>query len=144
MPKYIQLQPNGGWVQIVNIHELLSSPINRLTTFQFRDEHFYDLLQDRSCEPFTNNYTPPLKSRFVPFRLPYNASLFLCNKTLHVTNINVSKYNGFRGYDIYHNHIITDEDASQSSLRACEKVLLPIKDELDANDPFTFVTGDVC
>ncbi|XP_014512822.1 LEAF RUST 10 DISEASE-RESISTANCE LOCUS RECEPTOR-LIKE PROTEIN KINASE-like 2.5 [Vigna radiata var. radiata] len=142
-PKFIQVQANGGWVQVVNIHQLLSSPTTRLTTFQFRDEHFYDLLQNRSCEAFTNNYTLPLKSRFATFRLSYSTSLFLCNKTLHVTTINVSKYNGCPGYDIYHNHIMTDEDVSRSSLTACKKILLPIKDVPDANDPFTFLTGDV-
>ncbi|BAT93793.1 hypothetical protein VIGAN_08032800 [Vigna angularis var. angularis] len=56
----------------------------------------------------------------------------------------MSKYNACLGYDIYYNHFNkTDEDASQSSLKACKKVLLPIKDVPDANDPFTFVTGDV-
>ncbi|XP_052731076.1 LEAF RUST 10 DISEASE-RESISTANCE LOCUS RECEPTOR-LIKE PROTEIN KINASE-like 1.1 isoform X3 [Vigna angularis] len=113
-PKYIQLQPNGGWVQ------------------------------NRSCEVFTNSYTLPLKSHFAAFRLLYNTSLFLCNKTLNATNKNMSKYNACLGYDIYYNHFNkTDEDASQSSLKACKKVLLPIKDVPDANDPFTFVTGDV-
>ncbi|KAG2401221.1 LEAF RUST 10 DISEASE-RESISTANCE LOCUS RECEPTOR-LIKE PROTEIN KINASE-like 2.1 [Vigna angularis] len=143
-PKYIQLQPNGGWVQVVTTYSLISSSTIRFATFQLRDKHFYDLLQNRSCEVFTNSYTLPLKSHFAAFRLLYNTSLFLCNKTLNVTNKNMSKYNACLGYDIYYNHFNkTDEDASQSSLKACKKVLLPIKDVPDANDPFTFVTGDV-
>ncbi|WVY96849.1 hypothetical protein V8G54_029000, partial [Vigna mungo] len=36
MPKSIQLQANGGWVQVVSIHELLSSSTTRFETFLFR------------------------------------------------------------------------------------------------------------
>ncbi|QCE08596.1 somatic embryogenesis receptor kinase 1 [Vigna unguiculata] len=134
-PKFIQLQANETWVQVVGISQLLISPTTRLATFQFRDKHFYDLLLNRSCEAFTNTYTLPLISHLAVFRLLHNATLFLCNKTLNVTNINMSKYNGCLGYDLYYNHFTTDDDA-------CESALFPIT-ELAANHPFTFVTGDL-
>jgi len=142
-PKFIQVQANGNWDQVVAIYPLFSIPTTHFATFQFRDKHFYDLLQNRNCEAFTNSYTLPLISHFATFRLAHNATLFLCNKTLNVTNINTSKYNGCLGYDLYYNHFTTDDDASRSSFTACKKVVLPIKDVPDANDPFTFVTGDV-
>jgi len=134
-PKFIQLQANETWVQVVGISQLLISPTTRLATFQVRDKHFYDLLLNRSCEAFTNTYTLPLISHLAVFRLLHNATLFLCNKTLNVTNINMSKYNGCLGYDLYYNHFTTDDDA-------CESALFPIT-ELAANHPFTFVTGDL-
>ncbi|KAK7357752.1 hypothetical protein VNO80_17048 [Phaseolus coccineus] len=139
--KFLQLPPNGKLFQVITIAQLLSSPTTHFSTLQFRDEHFYDLLQNRSCKAFRNNYTLPHISDFAAFRLVYNTTLFLCNQTLNVnpsTNINISKHK-CDDYDIYYN--LTDDD--KSSLTACEKVQLPIKDVPDASDPFTFVTGDV-
>jgi len=45
-------------------------------------------------------------------------------------------------YDLYYKHIIPTA-AEDASLRACTKVLLPIKDVPDANNPFTFATADI-
>ena len=121
----------------------MSSPTTHFSTLQFRDEHFYDLLQNRSCEAFRNNYTLPHISDFADFTLAHTTTLFLCNHTLHVnppTNINMSKYN-CSDYDLYYNLFMTHDD--KSSFKACKEVQLPIKDLPDATDPFTFVTGDV-
>jgi len=143
--KFIQLPPNGKLFQVVTLAQFPSSPTTHFTTLlQFRDKNLYDLLQNRSCEAFRNTYTLPLISPFAAFRLVYNATLFLCNHTLHVnppTNIGMSKKDVCHGYDLYYKLFTTDDD--KSSFTACETVQLPIKDLPDASDPFTFVTGDV-
>jgi len=143
--EFIQLPPNGNLFQVVNVAQPPSTPTTtHFTTFQIRDQHLYELLQNRSCEAFRNTYTLPRISPFAAFRLLYNATLILCNHTLHVnppTNISKSKKEVCHGYDLYYKYIITNDD--KSSLAACKMVQLPIKDLPDASDPFTFVTGDV-
>ncbi|KRG90889.1 hypothetical protein GLYMA_20G120200v4 [Glycine max] len=139
--KMIQLQKNGEWFQLVRVAQLFSSPTTPLTTFQFRDTNLYHLLQNESCEAFGNNYTLPHSSGFAAsLYIQYNTTLFRCNRSLHVSPpTNMSHYTKCPDYDLYYN-ITAAEDAS---LRACTKVLLPIKDVPDANNPFTFVTADI-
>ncbi|XP_068489986.1 LEAF RUST 10 DISEASE-RESISTANCEUS RECEPTOR-LIKE PROTEIN KINASE-like 1.1 isoform X4 [Phaseolus vulgaris] len=141
--KFIQLPPNGKLFQVIGIAQLLSSPTTHFSTLQFRDKHFYDLLQKKSCEAFRNNYTLPHISDFAAFTLVHTTTLFLCNHTLHVnppTNINMSKYK-CDDYDIYYKLFMEDDD--KPSFTACKEVQLPIKDVPDASDPFSFLTGDV-
>ncbi|KAL2948070.1 hypothetical protein AAZX31_20G106100 [Glycine max] len=141
--KMIQLQKNGEWFQLVRVAQLFSSPTTPLTTFQFRDKNLYHLLQNESCEAFGNNYTLPHSSGFAAsLYIQYNTTLFRCNRSLHVSPpTNMYHYTKCPEYDLYYNHNITA--AEDASLRACTKVLLPIKDAPDANNPFTFATADI-
>ncbi|ESW14936.1 hypothetical protein PHAVU_007G030300 [Phaseolus vulgaris] len=141
--QFLQLPPNGKLFQVITIAQLQSSPTTHFSTLQFRDKHFYDLLQNKSCEAFRNSYTLPHISDFAALTLLYKATLFLCNQTLNVnppTNINMSKYS-CSDYDLYYNLFMTHDD--KSSFKACKEVKLPIKDVPDATDPFSFITGDV-
>ncbi|KAL2948080.1 hypothetical protein AAZX31_20G106700 [Glycine max] len=143
-PKMIQLHKNGEWFLLVRVAQLFSSPTTPLTTFQFRDTNLYHLLQNENCEAFGNNYTLPFphSSGFAAsLYIQYYTTLFRCNRSLHVSPpTNMHNYTKCPDYDLYYNNNPKAEDAS---LRACTKVLLPIKDAPDANNPFTFVTADI-
>ncbi|RZB43484.1 LEAF RUST 10 DISEASE-RESISTANCE LOCUS RECEPTOR-LIKE PROTEIN KINASE-like 2.4 isoform X2 [Glycine soja] len=142
-PIMIQLHKIGLWFQLLRVAQLFSSPTTPLTSFQFRDKNLYDLLQNESCEAFRNNYTLPFPHsfHFASFHFQYNTTLFRCNRSLHVSPpTNMHNYTKCPDYDLYYNNNPKAEDAS---LRACTKVLLPIKDAPDANNPFTFATADI-
>ncbi|KAG4974244.1 hypothetical protein JHK87_031065 [Glycine soja] len=139
----IQLHKNGVLFQLVRVAQLFSSPTTPFTTFQFTDKNLYDLLQNKSCEAFFNNYTLPFPHSFdfASFHFKYNTALFRCNRSLHVSPpTSMYHYTKCPDYDLYYNNITTPEDAS---LTTYTKVLLPIKDVSDANNPFTFVTTDI-
>ncbi|KAG5077482.1 hypothetical protein JHK82_056177 [Glycine max] len=143
-PKMIQLHKNGLWFPLVRVAQLFSSPTTSLTAFQFRDTNLYHLLQNESCEAFRNNYTLPFPHsfHFASFHIQYRTTLFRCNRSFHVSPpTNMYNYTKCPEYDLYYNHIITA--AEDASSRACTKVLLPIKDAPDANNPFTFATADI-
>ncbi|XP_028220815.1 uncharacterized protein LOC114402446 [Glycine soja] len=147
-PKMIQLHKKGVSFQLVRVAQLFSSPTTPLTTFQFRDTNLYDLLQNESCEAFRNNYTLPFPHsfHFASFHLQYNTTLFRCNRSLHVSPpTSMHNYTKCADYDLYYNNTSYNNisRAADASLRACTKVLLPIKDTPDANNPFTFVTADI-
>ncbi|KAH1035667.1 hypothetical protein GYH30_055589 [Glycine max] len=147
-PKMIQLHKIGIRFQLVRVAQLFSSPTTPLTTFQFRDTNLYDLLQNESCEAFRNNYTLPFPHsfHFASFHLQYNTTLFRCNRSLHVSPpTSMHNYTKCADYDLYYNNTSYNNisRAADASLRACTKVLLPIKDAPDANNPFTFATADI-
>ena len=143
-PKMIQLHKNGLWFPLVRVAQLFSSPTTSLTAFQFRDTNLYHLLLNENCEAFGNNYTLPFphSSGFAAsLYIQYYTTLFRCNRSLHVSPpTNMHNYTECPDYDLYYNDNPKAEDAS---LRACTKVLLPIKDVPDANNPFTFATADI-
>ncbi|KAG5153134.1 hypothetical protein AAZX31_10G257500 [Glycine max] len=139
--KMIQLQNNGEWFRVVLVAQLRNSSI---ITFQIRDKHLYDLLQNESCEAFRYNYTIPPFFHFAALRIQYHTTLFRCNRSLHVSPpTGMLNYTKCPDYDLYYKHIITADDVSRSSLVACTEVQLPIKDVPDAINPFTFVTADI-
>ncbi|KAG4398070.1 hypothetical protein AAZX31_10G258300 [Glycine max] len=139
--KMIQLQNNGEWFRVVLVAQLRNSSI---ITFQIRDKHLYDLLQNESCEAFRYNYTIPPFFHFAALRIQYHTSLFRCKRSLHVSPpTGMLNYTKCPDYDLYYKHIITADDVSRSSLAACTEVQLPIKDVPDAINPFTFVTADI-
>ncbi|KAG4984534.1 hypothetical protein JHK87_029283 [Glycine soja] len=113
-------------------------------TFQIRDKHLYELLQNESCETFRYNYTIPPFFHFAALRIQDHTSLFRCKRSLHVSPpTGMLNYTKCPDYDLYYKHIITADDVSRSSLAACTEVQLPIKDVPDAINPFTFVTADI-
>ena len=139
-PKRIQLQNKGKWFYVILKHHVS----NTSSSIHIRDDDFYRLLQSRSCEAFSRNYTLPPPFHFASFSIEYNATLFRCNRSLHVSTPKqyVFNYTGCPDYDLYYTFPIAEEYLP-SSLAACTKVQLPIKDVPDANDPFTFVNADI-
>ncbi|XP_027365552.1 LEAF RUST 10 DISEASE-RESISTANCE LOCUS RECEPTOR-LIKE PROTEIN KINASE-like 2.4 [Abrus precatorius] len=141
-PKSIQLDNQRKPFLLFQVLPRIS---DTTTTLHLRDNTLYELLQNRSCEAFTNNYTLPRASQFAAFSLQYSATLFRCNRTRHVkpaTKMKNYKCDD-RDYDLYYGPELTADDPSLSSSIACTKVLLPIKDVPDAEDPFTFVASDL-
>ncbi|XP_027365757.1 LEAF RUST 10 DISEASE-RESISTANCE LOCUS RECEPTOR-LIKE PROTEIN KINASE-like 1.1 isoform X2 [Abrus precatorius] len=141
-PKFIQLDNQRKPFLLFQVLPPIS---DTTTTLHLRDNTLYELLQNRSCEAFTNNYTLPGASQFAAFSLQYSATLFRCKRTRHVkpaTKMKNYKCDD-RDYDLYYGPELTADDPSLSSSTACTKVLLPIKDVPDAKDPFTFVAADL-
>ncbi|KAL2324117.1 hypothetical protein Fmac_023175 [Flemingia macrophylla] len=139
----IQLETNGTWFQIV---QLLPSVTTSDRILQFRDTYIYRLLQNESCDAFRNNYTLPHTFPFVSFSIPYYVTMFRCNRSLHVTPpTTILSYTKCPDYNLYYNYSksMTGHDEPPSSLRACTKLHLPIKDVPDAKNPFTFLTADI-
>ncbi|CAJ1977493.1 unnamed protein product [Sphenostylis stenocarpa] len=136
--KMIQPQKNGTWFQVIRVTQLLSNPTTPFTTFQFRDEDLYALLQNQSCEAFRSNYTLPHTSPFASFSFAFTTTLFRCNRSLPFNPpTNMCNYTKCHDYNLYfgYNH--------SSSLTACTEVKLPNKDVPDGINPFAFLTADV-
>ncbi|CAJ2630671.1 unnamed protein product [Trifolium pratense] len=147
-PKLIQLQNKGTFFQvgIVNPLEFHSRGSSPTCTFVFRDDKLYKLLQTKSCEAFRYSYTLPSTSGFASFRIKTNATLFVCNHTLHVhppTYMHMHNYTKCRQYDLFYQPYIIADNVFRSAFTDCTNVHLPIKDVADGEDPFTFVTADI-
>ncbi|KAK7269800.1 hypothetical protein RIF29_22537 [Crotalaria pallida] len=141
--KFIQLQNNGTMFRVIRFVPNPLTPAT--TTIQIRDQNLYDLHQSKSCEAFSHNYTLPSTFPFGSISIQYSHTLFKCNRTLHVNPPpeHVHNYTKCPDYDLYYKSSTTPHDESLSSLTACTKVQLPVKDVADANDPFTFITSNV-
>ncbi|XP_019426536.1 PREDICTED: LEAF RUST 10 DISEASE-RESISTANCE LOCUS RECEPTOR-LIKE PROTEIN KINASE-like 1.1 isoform X2 [Lupinus angustifolius] len=141
-PKKIQLENKGKWFCIIR---LLHNPsIPATTTLQIRDTNLYDLLESRSCESFSHNYTLPPSFPFGSIHIQYKQTLFKCNRTLRVNPpLDVHNYTNCSDFDLYYKPSLTPSDKSLSSLAACIMIKLPIKDVADAKDPFTFITSNI-
>ncbi|WJX15101.1 non-specific serine/threonine protein kinase [Trifolium repens] len=145
-PKMIQFKNKGKQfefqVEIVSPLEFRSG--NATCNCVFRDKKLYNLLQNRSCDAFRYNYTLPPPSDFVSFNMETHATLFMCNRTLHVNPPSyMHNYTKCPLKDLYYQPYHYADNASRSAFTACTNVRLPIKDISDNNDPFTFVTADI-
>ncbi|KAE9611763.1 putative glycerophosphodiester phosphodiesterase, protein kinase RLK-Pelle-LRK10L-2 family [Lupinus albus] len=140
--KDIQLENNGKWFWVIGI--IHNPPTSPNITIQIRDYTLNNLMESRSCEAFSNNYTLPTKFPFGSIHIAYSQILLKCNRSLHVEPPqNVHKYTNCSDYDLYYKPSLNPNDESLSSLVACTMVKLPIKDVADAEDPFTFITSDM-
>ncbi|XP_019441414.1 PREDICTED: LEAF RUST 10 DISEASE-RESISTANCE LOCUS RECEPTOR-LIKE PROTEIN KINASE-like 1.1 isoform X1 [Lupinus angustifolius] len=141
-PKNIQLENNGKLFWVIRL--IHNPPTSANITIQIRDYSFYNLLESKSCEAFSNNYTLPTKFPFGSISISYSQTMFKCNRSLHVKPPkDVHSYTNCSDYDLYYKPSLNRNDRSLSSLGACTMVTLPIKDVADAEDPFTFITSDI-
>lgn len=144
-PKMIKYQNKGKWfefeVAAVYPSELHSG--STTSTCVFRDNNLYKLLQNKSCEAFRYNYTPPPTYHFVSFRIFLYTTLFMCNRTLHINPPTYMHNYTCPHYDLYYQRHSHADNTSQSAFTACTNVTLPTKDFADANDPSTFITADI-
>ncbi|KAL1295935.1 LEAF RUST 10 DISEASE-RESISTANCE LOCUS RECEPTOR-LIKE PROTEIN KINASE-like 2.1 isoform X2 [Arachis ipaensis] len=138
--RWVQLSDEGKTFLVIRVSQ------QNFTSIQFRDKDLYDLLQSRNCNAFRYNYTlstPPTFHHFASLYMEYNTTLYTCNRTLHFPPTrNMFSYANCTGIDIYYGLFMRTPQI-QSSLASCTKVLLPIKDVPDGNDPFTFVNADI-
>ncbi|XP_045807533.1 LEAF RUST 10 DISEASE-RESISTANCE LOCUS RECEPTOR-LIKE PROTEIN KINASE-like 2.4 isoform X1 [Trifolium pratense] len=144
-PKSIQLQKEGKWFE-VEVGNPLEFHGRGSSTFVFRDDKLYKLLQTKSCEAFRYNYTLPSTSGFASFRIKTNATLFVCNHTLQVhppTYMLMHNYTKCPQYDLFYQPYIIADNVFRSAFTDCTIVHLPTKDIADGEDPFTFVTADI-
>ncbi|KAL1342978.1 hypothetical protein AAHE18_09G195900 [Arachis hypogaea] len=75
--------------------------------------------------------------------MEYNTTLHTCNPTLRVPPTkNMFRYANCTDIHIYYG-LFNHTPQIQKSLASCTKVVLPIKDVPDGNDPFTFVNADI-
>ncbi|CAL0316409.1 unnamed protein product [Lupinus luteus] len=141
-PKNIQLENNGKLFWVISL--VHNPPTSPNITLEIRDYSLYNLLESRSCEVFSNNYTLPTKFPFGSISIDYSQTMFKCNRSLHVKPPkDVHNYTRCSDYDLYYKPLLNRNDKSLSSLVACTMVTLPIKDVADAGDPFTFITSDI-
>lgn len=144
-PKMIKYHNKGKWfefeVAAVYPSELHSG--STTSTCVFRDNNLYKLLQNKSCEAFRYNYTPPPTYHFVSFRIVLYTTLFMCNRTLHINPPTYMHNYTCPHYDLYYQPHSHADNTSQSAFTACTNVTLPTKDFADANDPSTFITADI-
>ncbi|CAL0316412.1 unnamed protein product [Lupinus luteus] len=141
-PKNIQLENNGKLFWVISL--VHNPPTSPNITLEIRDYSLYNLLESRSCEVFSNNYTLPTKFPFGSISIDYSQTMFKCNRSLHVKPPkDVHNYTRCSDYDLYYKPSLNRNDKSLSSLVACTIVILPIKDVANAEDPFTFITSDI-
>ncbi|WJX15096.1 hypothetical protein P8452_05281 [Trifolium repens] len=145
-PKMIQFKNKGKQfefeVAIVSPLEFRSG--NATCTFVFRDNKLYKLLQNRSCDAFRYNYTLPPTTHFVSFHIEFHATLFMCNRALHVKPPSyMHNYTKCPLNDLYYQPYHYADNASQTAFTACTNVHLPAKDFADSDNPFAFVTSDI-
>ncbi|CAK8574034.1 unnamed protein product [Lathyrus sativus] len=142
-PKIIQFQDKGKLFEVGTVNPLEFRSGHATCTCVFRDRNLYQLMQNKSCQALRNTYIPPPTSHFVSLHLETHATLFMCNRSLHLNPPTYTHtYTNCSLYDFYYQPYNAD-NASQSAFTACTKVLLPAKDFADADDPFTFVTADI-
>ncbi|CAK8574043.1 unnamed protein product [Lathyrus sativus] len=144
-PKRIQFQDKGKWfeVGIVNSLEFRGSS-NATLSFVFRDNNLYQLLQNKSCEALRYSYILPPTSHFVSLHLVTHATLFMCNRSLHLNPPKyMHKYIKCPLYDLYYQPYSYADKTSRSPFTACTNALLPAKDFADIDNPFTFITSDI-
>ncbi|QHO36080.1 Putative serine/threonine-protein kinase [Arachis hypogaea] len=138
--RWVQLSDEGKRFVVIRVSQ------QNFTSIQFRDKHLYDLLQSRNCNAFRYNYTlstPPTFHHFASLYMEYNTTLHTCNPTLRVPPTkNMFRYANCTDIHIYYG-LFNHTPQIQKSLASCTKVLLPIKDVPDGNDPFTFVNADI-
>ncbi|MCI20454.1 wall associated kinase-like protein, partial [Trifolium medium] len=114
------------------------------STCVLRDRKLYKLLQSRNCEALRYNYTLLPTTHFVSFHMETHATLFTCNRTIHVNPPTyMHTYTRCPPYDLYYQPYNYADNASRSAFTACINVQLPVKDLADSDDPFTFVTADI-
>nr|XP_025620624.1 LEAF RUST 10 DISEASE-RESISTANCE LOCUS RECEPTOR-LIKE PROTEIN KINASE-like 1.2 isoform X5 [Arachis hypogaea] len=138
--RWVQLSDEGKTFIVIRVSQ------QNFTSIQFRDKHLYDLLQSRNCNAFRYNYTlstPPTFHHFASLYMEYNTTLHTCNPTLRVPPTkNMFRYANCTDIHIYYG-LFNHTPQIQKSLASCTKVVLPIKDVPDGNDPFTFVNADI-
>ncbi|CAK8574030.1 unnamed protein product [Lathyrus sativus] len=144
-PKMIQFQNKGKWFVVGNVNSLeFRGSSNATFSFVFRDNNLYQLLQSKSCEALRYNYTLPPTSHFLSFHIETRATLFMCNRSLHVNPPTyMHNYTNCRLYDFYYRPFNNPDNASPTAFTACANVRLPAKDFADADDLFTFITADI-
>ncbi|KAI5401389.1 LEAF RUST 10 DISEASE-RESISTANCE LOCUS RECEPTOR-LIKE PROTEIN KINASE-like 1.1 isoform X2 [Lathyrus oleraceus] len=145
-PKMVQFQNKGKWLEVEIVNPLEFRGGNATSACVFRDRNLYQLLQNKSCEAFKYNYTLPPTSHFVSLRIETHATLFMCNRTLHVNppkHMHMHNYTNCPLYDFYYQPYKIADNVSRSAFTACTNALLPAKDFADSDDPFTFVTADI-
>ncbi|KAI4357765.1 hypothetical protein L6164_001693 [Bauhinia variegata] len=135
--KSIQLENHGRWFNVAFVGNSFPPAI------MLRDDRLYGSLQSKSCEVFSNNYTLPASSPLASFQIPFNITMFRCNNTLNVSRPTLSLNYSCDKYDMYYFPQSSTSNEIPSSVRACSMIRLPIKDFPDAEDPFTFITGDI-
>ncbi|KAI4357780.1 hypothetical protein L6164_001706 [Bauhinia variegata] len=120
------------------------------STIFVKDESLRKHLQSRSCKIFNSNYTSnlPLASPLASFDMKYNVTMFRCDKSLHIPlpTTPLFSYTNYSGYNIYYlprKFELSMKCKPLSSFTECSKIQLPIKDEEDNNDPFTFLSAEV-
>jgi len=104
-PKMIKYQNKGKWFEfeVKYVGPLEFHGGNATSTCIFRDNNIYKLLQNKSCEAFRYNYTLPPTSHFVSFHTVFHATLFMCNRTLHVNPPTyMHNYTKCLLYDLYY------------------------------------------
>ena len=118
-------------------------------TITIIDEILRELLLSKSCESFSNNFTlpPSPSSPFGSLYFKYNITLFRCNHSLSVAlPKNFHNYTKCPGYNIcYGPPRIGDPPnfKGPTSLTACSKVQLALKDESNRSDPFSFLSDEM-
>ncbi|KAI4357758.1 hypothetical protein L6164_001687 [Bauhinia variegata] len=122
--------------------------IDHFTIF-VRDYSLHKSLQSRSCEIFNSKFTPnlPPTSPLASFDMKYNVTMFRCDKSLHIPLPKLLfNYTNCSSYNIYYFRRKLELPGSYkppSSFTGCSTIQLPVKNEDDNNDPFTFLTADV-
>jgi hypothetical protein len=146
-PKIIQFQNKGKQFEfdVAIVSPLEYRGGNATCNCVFRDKNLYKMLQNRSCDAFRYNYTlPPTTSHFVSFHMEFHATLFMCNRALHVNPPSyMHNYTKCPLKDLYYQPYHYADNASQTAFTACTNVHLPAKDFADSDNPFTFVTSDI-
>ena len=145
-PKIIKYQNKGKGFEfeVKYVGPLEFHGGNATSTCIFRDNNIYSLLQNKSCKAFRYNYTLPPTFHFVSFHTVFHATLFMCNRTLHVNPPTyMHNYTKCPLHDLYYQPYNYADNASRRAFTACTNVRLPVKDFADADDPFTFVTADI-
>ncbi|XLT10954.1 hypothetical protein HN51_056747 [Arachis hypogaea] len=118
-------------------------------TITIKDINLYYYLRSKSCKTFSNNITLPRipTSPLGSFYIKYNITLFRCNKSL---TLNLPRrFHNYRvcpDYNIYYgppNEEIPKGFQWPTNLTACSNIQLPLKDESDTSDPFSFLSDEM-
>ncbi|XP_058769063.1 LEAF RUST 10 DISEASE-RESISTANCE LOCUS RECEPTOR-LIKE PROTEIN KINASE-like 2.1 [Vicia villosa] len=145
-PKTIQFQNKGKQFdfEVEKVSPLEHHGSNATCSCVFRDDNLYQLLQSKNCEAFRYNYTLPPTSHFVSLHIETHATLFMCNRTLHINSPKyMHKYTSCPLYDFYYQPVNSAQNVSRSAFTACTNALLPAKDVADSGNPFNFITSDI-
>ncbi|MED6214237.1 hypothetical protein PIB30_100985 [Stylosanthes scabra] len=119
-------------------------------TITIKDTNITPYLGTKSCKTFSNNVSVPQSPSTSPLGslyIKYNITLFRCNKSLTL-NLPRRFYNYRKcpEYNIYYgppNEEIPKGFRWPTNLTACSNIQLPLRDESDSNDPFSFLYDEM-
>jgi hypothetical protein len=132
------IQIGFEWDKISRSYEVINMSQSNITSIRIKDQALEEKLSSHNCEALTNLTFPDYK--IVSFELiTPKQTFFKCNHTLNITAFKIFKNWTCNDYNIYYSH---SNDSSPRFHSECSIIQLQVKELLDYDNLFTFLTAE--